>query len=76
MPKSNGTPQEQIQYHKKEIQKNRAQVEAEDRNAQRSLSRRDMDDVRSAQNRKMQYQKKVDQHTEKMNQLRGKNGSL
>lgn len=74
VPKSNGTRKQQIEYHKKEIQKYRAQIEQEERTSQRALSRQDMNDARSAQNRKMQYQKKIDQHTTQMHKLRGDDG--
>lgn len=74
LPKANGTRKEQIEYHKKEIEKYRAKIEQEERTSQRALSRQDMNDARSAQNRKMQYQKKIDQHTVEMHNLRGNDG--
>ena len=70
LPKAKGTRQEKIEYHRKEINKYRAQKEKEDSNAKRALSRQDMDSARDAQNRKMQYQKKIDKHVLQMNELR------
>ena len=73
MPKSNGNCQEKIEYHRKEIQKHQANIEREERRSQRALSRQDLDTARAAQNRKMQYQKKIDQHATEMDKLRSSN---
>lgn len=71
VPKVNGSTEQKIEYHKKEVQKYMALKEGEEQREKRSLSRHDMEGARDAESRKRQIQKKIEGHMQKMNSLRG-----
>ncbi len=69
LPRPNGTKSEQIQYHKKEVERFSLQKKMEEKSLREALFRQDMDKAREAQNRRMQYQKKINSHLSQLNQL-------
>ena len=70
VPRSNGSKQEQIQYHMKEIERFTLHKKQEEKSFQSALSKQEMDKAREAENRRMQYQKKINKHILQLKQLR------
>ncbi len=69
IPKPHGSKTEQIQYHMKEIERFSIQMKNEERSLKEALNKQDMDKAREAQNRRMQYQKKINTHISQLNQI-------
>ncbi len=63
---------QQAEYHKNQIKKYRYSIVLEDQSIYKSLSSRDMNNVRRSNNRKMQYFKKIDYHLQEIEKLREK----
>lgn len=64
-----GSRETQIQYHKNEIKKYKALIGQEEQQSQRSLTRRDMLDVRKSNERKAKYLERIEEHTKALEQL-------
>ena|SRR3990167_2050410 len=64
-----GTPEEQIAYHQKEIEKYQSAVKREEENEKTYLNRQQMNDVRQTMSRKMQYMNKIHEHKKAIEEL-------